>query len=214
MAIKIALAGNPNCGKTTLFNALTGSNQFVGNWPGVTVEKKEGKLKGNKSVTIMDLPGIYSLSPYTLEEVVARTYLITERPDAILNIVDGTNLERNLYLTTQILELGIPVVVAVNMADLLEKTGEKVNLDKLSEKLGCPVVSISALKGTGIKKAAEKAVELAEAKQSVSVVHEFAASVESAISSVEDKLGSGVSEEQKRFFAIKWGTRIHPWEDG
>ena len=203
MAIKIALAGNPNCGKTTLFNALTGSNQFVGNWPGVTVEKKEGKLKGNKSVTIMDLPGIYSLSPYTLEEVVARTYLITERPDAILNIVDGTNLERNLYLTTQILELGIPVVVAVNMADLLEKTGEKVNLDKLSEKLGCPVVSISALKGTGIKKAAEKAVELAEAKQSVSVVHEFAASVESAISSVEDKLGSGVSEEQKRFFAIK-----------
>lgn len=203
MAIKIALAGNPNCGKTTLFNALTGSNQFVGNWPGVTVEKKEGKLKGNKSVTIMDLPGIYSLSPYTLEEVVARTYLITERPDAILNIVDGTNLERNLYLTTQILELGIPVVVAVNMADLLEKTGEKVNLDKLSEKLGCPVVSISALKGTGIKKAAEKAVELAEAKQSVSVVHEFAASVESAISAVEDKLGSGVSEEQKRFFAIK-----------
>ena len=177
--------------------------RFVGNWPGVTVEKKEGKLKGNKSVTIMDLPGIYSLSPYTLEEVVARTYLITERPDAILNIVDGTNLERNLYLTTQILELGIPVVVAVNMADLLEKTGEKVNLDKLSEKLGCPVVSISALKGTGIKKAAEKAVELAEAKQSVSVVHEFAASVESAISSVEDKLGSGVSEEQKRFFAIK-----------
>ena len=203
MAIKIALAGNPNCGKTTLFNALTGSNQFVGNWPGVTVEKKEGKLKGNKSVTIMDLPGIYSLSPYTLEEVVARTYLITERPDAILNIVDGTNLERNLYLTTQILELGIPVVVAVNMADLLEKTGEKINLDKLSEKLGCPVVSISALKGTGIKKAAEKAVELAEAKQSVSVVHEFAASVESAINSVEDKLGSGVSEEQKRFFAIK-----------
>lgn len=203
MAIKIALAGNPNCGKTTLFNALTGSNQFVGNWPGVTVEKKEGKLKGNKSVTIMDLPGIYSLSPYTLEEVVARTYLITERPDAILNIVDGTNLERNLYLTTQILELGIPVVVAVNMADLLEKTGEKVNLDKLSEKLGCPVVSISALKGTGIKKAAEKAVELAEAKQSVSVVHEFAPSVESAINSVEDKLGSGVSEEQKRFFAIK-----------
>ena len=189
--------------KTTLFNALTGSNQLVGNWTVVTVEKKVCKLKGNKSVTIMDLPGIYSLSPYTLEEVVARTYLITERPDAILNIVDGTNLERNLYLTTQILELGIPVVVAVNMADLLEKTGEKVNLDKLSEKLGCPVVSISALKGTGIKKAAEKAVELAEAKQSVSVVHEFAASVESAISSVEDKLGSDVSEEQKRFFAIK-----------
>ena len=152
MAVKIALAGNPNCGKTTLFNALTGSNQFVGNWPGVTVEKKEGRLKGHKDVTIMDLPGIYSLSPYTLEEVVARNYLITDRPDAILNIVDGTNIERNLYLSTQIMELGIPVIMAVNMVDILEKTGEKVHIDKLSQKLGCEVVEISALKGTGITK--------------------------------------------------------------
>ena len=151
MSIKIALAGNPNCGKTTLFNALTGSNQFVGNWPGVTVEKKEGKLKGHSDVTIMDLPGIYSLSPYTLEEVVARNYLVGERPDAILNIVDGTNIERNLYLSTQLMELGIPVIMAVNMMDILEKNGDKIHLDKLSEKLGCPVVAISALKGTGIK---------------------------------------------------------------
>lgn len=203
MAVKIALAGNPNCGKTTLFNALTGSNQFVGNWPGVTVEKKEGRLKGHKDVTIMDLPGIYSLSPYTLEEVVARNYLITERPDAILNIVDGTNLERNLYLSTQIMELGIPVVVAVNMSDLLEKSGDKVYLDKLSAKLGCPVVAISALKGTGIEKAAEKAVELARSKTVNAPVHEFAATVEAAISSVEDKLGQDIDEEQKRFFAIK-----------
>ena len=156
MSIKIALAGNPNCGKTTLFNALTGSNQFVGNWPGVTVEKKEGKLKGHDDVTIMDLPGIYSLSPYTLEEVVARNYLINERPDAILNIVDGTNIERNLYLSTQIMELGIPVVMAVNMIDIMEKTGNKVHIDKLSKKLGCEVVEISALKGTGIKEAANK----------------------------------------------------------
>ena len=148
MSVKIALAGNPNSGKTTLFNALTGSNQFVGNWPGVTVETKEGKLKGHKDVVIMDLPGIYSLSPYTLEEVVARNYLIGERPDAIINIVDGTNIERNLYLTTQIMELGIPVIMAVNMADLLEKNGDKIHLNKLSEKLGCEVVSISALKGT------------------------------------------------------------------
>ena len=146
MAVKIALAGNPNCGKTTLFNALTGSNQFVGNWPGVTVEKKEGKLKGHKGVTIMDLPGVYSLSPYTLEEVVARNYLIGERPDAIINIVDGTNIERNLYLSTQIMELGIPVIMAVNMVDILEKTGEKVHIDKLSQKLGCEVVEISALR--------------------------------------------------------------------
>ena len=148
MAIKIALAGNPNCGKTTLFNALTGSNQFVGNWPGVTVEKKEGKLKGHKDVTIMDLPGIYSLSPYTLEEVVARNYLINERPDAILNIVDGTNIERNLYLSTQIMELGIPVIMAVNMMDIVEKNGEKIHIDILAKKLGCEVVTISALKGT------------------------------------------------------------------
>ncbi len=203
MAIKIALAGNPNCGKTTLFNALTGSNQFVGNWPGVTVEKKEGKLKGNKNVAIMDLPGIYSLSPYTLEEVVARNYLINEKPDAILNIVDGTNLERNLYLTTQIMELGIPVVVAVNMQDILEKTGQKVHLDKLSEKLGCPVVSISALKGTGVKEAAQAAVKAAEAKEISKYAHEFAENVESVIGAVEEKLGSQVPQEQKRFFAVK-----------
>ena len=155
MAIKIALAGNPNCGKTTLFNALTGSNQFVGNWPGVTVEKKEGKLKGHKDVVIMDLPGIYSLSPYTLEEVVARNYLITERPDAILNIVDGTNLERNLYLSTQLMELGIPVVMAINMMDVVEKNGDQINTAQLSGDLGCEVVQISALKGTGVMEAAE-----------------------------------------------------------
>ena len=159
MSVKIALAGNPNCGKTTLFNALTGSNQFVGNWPGVTVEKKEGKLKGHKDVVIVDLPGIYSLSPYTLEEVVARTYLIQERPDVILNIVDGTNIERNLYLTTQLLELGIPLVMAVNMMDLVEKKGDKIHIEKLGKALGCEAVEISALKGTGIEKAAEKAVE-------------------------------------------------------
>ncbi len=151
MSVKIALAGNPNCGKTTLFNALTGSNQFVGNWPGVTVEKKEGKLKGYKDITVVDLPGIYSLSPYTLEEVVARNYLINERPDVILNIVDGTNLERNLYLSTQLMELGIPVVMAVNMADLVEKNGDEIHLEKLSKVLGCPAVFISALKGKGIK---------------------------------------------------------------
>ena len=170
MAIKIALAGNPNCGKTTLFNALTGSNQFVGNWPGVTVEKKEGKLKGHKDVTIMDLPGIYSLSPYTLEEVVARNYLINERPDAILNIVDGTNIERNLYLSTQIMELGIPVIMAVNMMDIVEKNGDKIHIDKLAKKLGCEVVTISALKGTGIKEAADKAVQIAQKKGDKSTV--------------------------------------------
>lgn len=155
MSIKIALAGNPNCGKTTLFNALTGSNQFVGNWPGVTVEKKEGKLKKHSDVIITDLPGIYSLSPYTLEEVVARNYLINEHPDAVLNIVDGTNLERNLYLTTQVVELGIPVVVAVNMMDIVRKNGDKINIEELSRQLACPVVEISALKGTGIKEAAD-----------------------------------------------------------
>ena len=203
MAVKIALAGNPNCGKTTLFNALTGSNQFVGNWPGVTVEKKEGKLKGHKDVTIMDLPGIYSLSPYTLEEVVARNYLIGERPDAIINIVDGTNIERNLYLSTQIMELGIPVIMAVNMVDILEKTGEKVHIDKLSQKLGCEVVEISALKGTGITKAAERAVALAQQKGAVTPVHEFSKEVEDVIREVEAKLGSSVDEAQKRFFAIK-----------
>lgn len=203
MSIKIALAGNPNCGKTTLFNALTGSNQFVGNWPGVTVEKKEGKLKGHKDVTIMDLPGIYSLSPYTLEEVVARNYLINERPDAILNIVDGTNIERNLYLSTQIMELGIPVIAAVNMMDVLEKTGDKIHIDKLRQKLGCEVVEISALKGTGIQKAAEKAVALAQNKNAGVPVHVFAPGLETAIDSVKAKLGAEIPEEQKRFFAIK-----------
>ncbi|MBQ7433276.1 MAG: ferrous iron transporter B [Lachnospiraceae bacterium] len=203
MALKIALAGNPNCGKTTLFNALTGSNQFVGNWPGVTVEKKEGKLKNHKDVVIMDLPGIYSLSPYTLEEVVARNYLINEKPDAILNIVDGTNIERNLYLSTQLMELGIPLVMAVNMADILEKTGDKINLAQLSKALGCEVVSISALKGTGIKEAADKAVALAQASKVAKPVHVFASDVEEAINAVAGKLGSDVAEEQKRFFAIK-----------
>lgn len=201
--MKIALAGNPNCGKTTLFNALTGSNQFVGNWPGVTVEKKEGKLKGHKDVIIMDLPGIYSLSPYTLEEVVARNYLIAERPDAILNIVDGTNIERNLYLSTQLMELGIPVVMAVNMMDLVNKSGDKINLDKLKEKMGCAaVVEISALKGTGIQKAAEAAVVAANVG-TVAKVHKFNTKVENVLESIEDKLGSDVPEEQKRFFAIK-----------
>ena len=203
MSVKIALAGNPNCGKTTLFNALTGSNQFVGNWPGVTVEKKEGKLKGHKDVIIMDLPGIYSLSPYTLEEVVARNYLIGERPDAIINIIDGTNIERNLYLSTQIMELGIPVIMAVNMIDILEKTGDKIHLDKLSKKLGCEVVAISALKGTGIKEAANKAVKLAQKKQSAETVHEFSRDAEAIIDKVEYKLSGIVPEEQKRFFAIK-----------
>ena len=177
MGMKIALAGNPNCGKTTLFNALTGSNQFVGNWPGVTVEKKEGKLKGNKEVTIMDLPGIYSLSPYTLEEVVARNYLIGERPDGILNIIDGTNLERNLYLTTQLTELGIPVVVAINMMDVVEKNGDKIDVERLSKELGCKVVQISALKGTGVREAADAAVEAA-ARESSAPQHTFAPEVE------------------------------------
>ncbi|MCM1106986.1 MAG: ferrous iron transporter B [Blautia sp.] len=203
MSLKIALAGNPNCGKTTLFNALTGSNQYVGNWPGVTVEKKEGKLKSNKDVVISDLPGIYSLSPYTLEEVVARNYLIGEKPDAIINIVDGTNIERSLYLTTQIIELGFPVVLAVNMMDLVTKSGDKINIYALGEKLGCEVVEISALKGTGVTKVAEKAVEAAQAKKAVVRVHKFDDAVESAIAKVEDKLGDSVAESQKRFFAIK-----------
>ncbi len=203
MSIKIALAGNPNCGKTTLFNALTGSNQFVGNWPGVTVEKKEGKLKGNKDVTIIDLPGIYSLSPYTLEEVVARNYLIAERPDAILNIVDGTNIERNLYLSTQLMELGIPVVMAVNMMDIVEKAGDKLYAEKLGKKLGCEVVPISALKGTGIEQAAARAVALAEQKKQHFSIHKFTEEVENVIGRVENKLGNETPEEQRRFFAIK-----------
>ncbi len=202
MSMKIALAGNPNSGKTTLFNALTGSNQFVGNWPGVTVEKKEGKLKGHQDVVIMDLPGIYSLSPYTLEEVVARNYLIAERPDAILNIVDGTNLERNLYLSTQLMELGIPVVMAVNMMDLVQKNGDQIYMDKLSKELGCKVVEISALKGTGIKEVAELAVQAASAGQPQRVVHTFDKKVEQALSAIEDQLDS-VPAEQQRFFAIK-----------
>lgn len=203
MSIKIALAGNPNSGKTTLFNALTGSNQYVGNWPGVTVEKKEGKLKNHKDVIITDLPGIYSLSPYTLEEVVARNYLIHEKPDAIINIVDGTNLERNLYLSTQIMELGIPVVMAVNMMDVVEKRGDRINIAGLSEKLGCEVVEISALKGTGVMKAAEKALAAARKKEVFSVVHSFSEPVEHVIAQAEELLGSGISEEQKRFFAIR-----------
>ncbi|MDO4521779.1 MAG: ferrous iron transport protein B [Eubacteriales bacterium] len=202
MSIKIALAGNPNSGKTTLFNALTGSNQFVGNWPGVTVEKKEGKLKGQKDVIVTDLPGIYSLSPYTLEEVVARNYLINERPDAILNIVDGTNIERNLYLSTQLMEMGIPVVMAVNMMDIVEKNGDQIKLEKLSKKLGCKVYPISALKGRGIQEAANEAVKIAKQKQAMTPVHEFASEVENIISQVEDKI-TGISQEQKRFFAIK-----------
>ncbi len=202
MSMKIALAGNPNSGKTTLFNALTGSNQFVGNWPGVTVEKKEGKLKGHQDVVIMDLPGIYSLSPYTLEEVVARNYLIGERPDAILNIVDGTNLERNLYLSTQLMELGIPVVMAVNMMDLVQKNGDQIDIDRLSRELGCKVMEISALKGTGIKEAAELAVQAASAGQAQQVVHTFDKKVEEALSAIENQL-TGVPKEQQRFFAIK-----------
>ena len=202
MSIKIALAGNPNSGKTTLFNALTGSNQFVGNWPGVTVEKKEGKLKFNKDVTIMDLPGIYSLSPYTLEEVVARTYLINERPDAILNIVDGTNLERNLYLTTQLTELGIPVVIAINMMDVVKKTGDKINIEELSRQLGCKVVEISALKGVGIKEAANETVKAAKSTKTIPM-HTFNSEVEHAIAHIEDALKGKINDEQQRWFAIK-----------
>lgn len=202
MSIKIALAGNPNCGKTTLFNALTGSNQFVGNWPGVTVEKKEGKLKNHKEVVITDLPGIYSLSPYTLEEVVARNYLINEKPDVIINIVDGTNLERNLYLSTQIMELGIPVVIAVNMMDAVEKRGDSIDLTQLEEKLGCEVVGISALKGTGISKAAEKAVAAARSNKVFYQTHSFCDEVENVIAQAEGLIPE-VEEAQKRFLAIR-----------
>ena len=203
MSITIALAGNPNCGKTTLFNALTGATQYVGNWPGVTVEKKEGKLKGHKDVIIADLPGIYSLSPYSLEEVVARNYLINEKPDAILNIIDGTNLERNLYLSTQLMELGIPVVMAVNMMDLVRKNGDQINIKKLAEKLGCQVVEISALKGDGIDKAAQMAVDLAKSGKKTLAVHNFSDSVERVLDQIEDKLDASVPAEQRRYFAIK-----------
>ena len=203
MDIKIALAGNPNCGKTTLFNALTGSSQYVGNWPGVTVEKKEGRLKGHKDVVIQDLPGIYSLSPYTLEEVVARSYLVNEQPDAILNIVDGTNIERNLYLTTQLIELGLPVVVAVNMIDLVRKNGDTINLNKLGEALGCEVVEMSALKGEGGMAAAEKAVALAQRKQAGELPHVFTGSVEHALAHIEESIQGRVSEGYLRWYAIK-----------
>ena len=202
MDIRIALAGNPNSGKTTLFNALTGSNQFVGNWPGVTVEKKEGKLKKHEGVTITDLPGIYSLSPYTLEEVVARNYLLGERPDAILNIIDGTNLERNLYLTTQLTELGIPVVVAINMMDLVKKNGDKINVEELSRQLGCKVVEISALKGTGIMAAAEAAIDAAKNSKTVPQ-HTFSGSVEHALAHIEEAAVHNMPEEQQRWYAIK-----------
>ncbi len=203
MAIRIALAGNPNSGKTTLFNALTGSNQFVGNWPGVTVEKKEGKLKGHQDVVITDLPGIYSLSPYTLEEVVARNYLLNEKPDAILNIVDGTNLERNLYLTTQLVELGIPVIMAVNMMDLIQKNGDVISTKKLSEVVGCPVYEISALKATGVKEVADAAVKAAQEKKATAIVHKFDKQVEAVLDSIEEKLGEQIADAQKRFYAIK-----------
>ncbi len=203
MEIKIALAGNPNAGKTTLFNALTGSNQFVGNWPGVTVEKKEGRLKGEKDVTVTDLPGIYSLSPYTLEEAVARNYLINERPDAILNIIDGTNLERNLYLTTQLAELGIPMVCAVNMMDVVKKNGDNINFGQLSKRLGCEVCEISALKGTGITEAAEKAVEAARSKRKMVPQHAFCGCVEHALAHIEEAFLHDKPEEQQRWFAVK-----------
>ena len=202
MSIRIALAGNPNSGKTTLFNALTGANQFVGNWPGVTVEKKEGKLKGHNDVIITDLPGIYSLSPYTLEEVVARNYLINERPDAILNIVDGSNLERNLYLTTQLVELGIPVVVAINMMDVVKKNGDKIDTARLSEQIGCKIVEISALKGTGVREAAEEAIKAAQGEATVPQ-HSFSGPVEHALAHIEEAVVHDMPEEQQRWYAIK-----------
>ena len=202
MNIRIALVGNPNSGKTTLFNSLTGSNQFVGNWPGVTVEKKEGKLKRRQDVTVTDLPGIYSLSPYTLEEVISRNYLINERPDAILNIVDGSNLERNLYLTTQLTELGIPVVVAVNMMDIVEKNGDKINTNELSRQLGCQVVEISALKGKGIAEAAEAAIFAAQNTKTVPM-HTFSGPVEHALAHIEEAALHDLPENSQRWYAIK-----------
>ena len=203
MRITIALAGNPNSGKTTLFNDLTGSSQYVGNWPGVTVEKKEGRLKGQKDVVIQDLPGIYSLSPYTLEEVVARSYLVKERPDAILNIVDGTNIERNLYLTTQLIELGIPVVVAINMMDLVRKNGDRIDIAKLGQELGCQVVEMSALKGQGSMEAAKAAVAAAQEKKAGEHPHVFTGSVEHAIAHIEESISGKVDSASLRWHAIK-----------
>ena len=202
MSIRIALAGNPNCGKTTLFNALTGSNQYVGNWPGVTVEKKEGKSKKHDDVIITDLPGIYSLSPYTLEEIVARNYLVEERPDAILNIVDGTNLERNLYLTTQLIELGIPVVIAINMMDLVRKNGDEIYTDILSKHLGCKIVVISALKGEGLDEAAEEAIKAAKKGESIPL-HIFSGEVEHTLAHIEERAIHSISEIEQRWYAIK-----------
>ena len=198
MSITIALAGNPNSGKTTLFNALTGSNQYVGNWPGVTVEKKEGSYKKKKDVKFTDLPGIYSLSPYTLEEVVARDYLVNERPDAILNIVDGTNLERNLYLTTQLLELGIPTVVAINMMDIVEKNGDKIDIEKLSKNIGCPVLTVSALKNTGIEEAAEEAIKAHKRKKLVPP-HIFSGEVEHTLAHIEEAVLHDMPQELQRW---------------
>ena len=202
MSIKVALAGNPNCGKTTLFNALTGSNQFVGNWPGVTVEKKEGKLKNNEDVIIVDLPGIYSLSPYTLEEVVARKFLVNERPDAIINLVDGTNLERNLYLTTQLTELGIPVVIAINMMDVVEKRGDKIDIDILSKKIGCKVIEISALKGIGVNEVAQLAIEAAK-QQKQAPIHRYSGAVEHALAHIEEATIHNMNTPQQRWYAVK-----------
>ncbi|MCI2000293.1 MAG: ferrous iron transport protein B [Clostridia bacterium] len=203
MSIKIALAGNPNSGKTTLFNAITGSNQFVGNWPGVTVEKKEGRLKWNKDIIITDLPGIYSLSPYTLEEVVSRNYILNNKPDVILNIIDGTNLERNLYLTTQLAELGIPVLIAVNMMDIVDKNGDEINIKQLSKNTGCEVVEISALKGAGIKEAADRAVEIAKENKKTIPAHSFSKEVERVLGEISNRIGDSVEDSQKRFYAVK-----------
>ena len=213
MSIRIALAGNPNCGKTTLFNELTGSNQYVGNWAGVTVEKKDGILKGHKDVIIQDLPGIYSLSPYTLEEKVARNYLVNEQPDVILNIIDGTNLERNLYLSTQLIEIGLPVVMAVNMMDLVKKSGDKIDIKKMGEELGCEVVEISALQGKGCKEAAERAIELPRAGRKHCLPSVFTGSVEHAIAHIEESIHDKVDKEFVRWYAIKVFERDHDATD-
>ena len=213
MSIRIALAGNPNCGKTTLFNELTGSNQYVGNWAGVTVEKKDGILKGHKDVIIQDLPGIYSLSPYTLEEKVARNYLVNEQPDVILNIIDGTNLERNLYLSTQLIEIGLPVVMAVNMMDLVKKSGDKIDIKKMGEELGCEVVEISALQGKGCKEAAERAIEAAKSGRKHCLPSVFTGSVEHAIAYIEESIHDKVDKEFVRWYAIKVFERDHDATD-